>query len=133
MDIKKLLLGTLVGTITSFIVAFLIFGVALKDYMAENASAIDPPRFQWLILAHIIFALLTTIIFLKWAGIKTAASGAKAGFLIGILVALGSNFIWLGTSDLFTGGLTTAILDAVGGSLIWAAGGAGVGWILGRD
>ena len=132
MDSTKLILGTVVGTITSFIVGFLIFGLALAGYMAENTAAKEPMEFHWLVIGHVFLALLLTYIFMKWAGIKTVGSGATAGAIIGLLAALGFNFIWLGTTGLFTGGVVAAIVDGVGAAIVSAAGGAGVGWVLGR-
>ena len=132
MDSTKLLTGTIAGTITSFITGFLIFGLALAGYMGENTAMKVEPNFVWLVVGHIIFAFLLTYIFLQWAGIKTVNGGLKAGLTIGLLIGLGYNAVLLGNSDLFTGGVVPAVIDAIGGAIIWAAGGAGVGWALGR-
>ncbi len=133
MDTKKVLIGTAAGTITSFIAGFLIFGFALKDWMTENLASKEPPEFHWVIISHVLFAFLVTYIFIKWAGISTLTAGLKAGALIGFFVCLGYNFVNLGSTELFTGGISAAIIDALGGTIIWAAGGAGVGWALGKS
>ena len=132
MDTSKLFMGTIAGTITSLIAGFLIFGLALSSYMTDNMVGIEGELWHWVIIGHVFLALLLTYIYAKWAGISTAMSGLKAGLIIGLLVCLGYNFLMLGTTGLFTGGLSTAIIDAVGGMIIWGAGGAGVGWALGR-
>jgi hypothetical protein len=134
MDTTKLLTGTLAGTVTSFIVGFLTFGLLLKDYAAANhmdGFTKDPPDYLWLVIGHVVFAFLVTYIFLKWAGISTAVSGAKAAFIIGILFSLGINCFLHGESNIFNG-LEGVFVHAIVGSVIWAAGGAGVGWALGR-
>ena len=89
MDTKKLLTGTLVGTVVAFICGYLLFGMALSSYMAENASHVAEPNMAFLIAGHVVYAGLITYIFLQWAGIKTAATGAKAGAIIALLGALG--------------------------------------------
>ena len=132
MDSTKLILGTVVGTITSFIVGFLIFGLALAGFMAENVAGKEPLEFHWLVIGHVFMALLLTYIFLKWAGISTISGGAKAGLIIGLLATLGINLILLGTTEVFPGGISAAIVDGVGSAIVWAAGGAGIGWVLGR-
>ena len=132
MDTTKLLTGTIAGTITSFIVGFLIFGLALSGYMGENTSMKAQPDFIWIVIGHIFLALLITYIFLQWAGITTVSSGLRAGLIIGLLVCLGYNCLLLGNSDFFSGGVVPAVVDAIGGSIIFGAGGAGVGWALGR-
>lgn len=132
MDIKKLLTGTIVGAIVAFICGYLIFGFALSSYMAENASAVAEPNVIFLAAGHIVYAGLLTYIFMKWAGIKTATTGAKAGALIALLGALAFNWIWHATSPMFPGGCVATIVDAVGAGVVWALGGAAIGWVLGR-
>ena len=133
MDIKKLALGTVVGGLVALGVGYLIFGVALSSYMAENASATKEPEMIWLVAGHLVYGGLITYIFLQWAGIKTAITGAKAGFIIALLASLAFNWIWHGTSDMFPGGCVATLLDAFGGAVVWAVGGAVIGWLLGRD
>jgi hypothetical protein len=132
MDTTKLILGTIAGTITSFIVGFLLFGFALAGFMAENVAGKEPMDMVMLIVGHVFLALLITYIFLKWAGIKTIGGGATGGFIIGLLAALGFNFIWYATTTLFPGGLTAVLVDAFGTAIVAAAAGAGAGWVLGR-
>ena len=132
MDIKKLLTGTVVGAVVGLIAGYLLFGMALSSFMAENASATKEPDMLWLIFGHLAYAALLTYIFLQWAGIKTAATGAKAGAIIALLSGLAFNWIWHGTSDLFPGGCVATLIDAAGGAVVWAIGGAAIGWVLGR-
>jgi hypothetical protein len=133
MDTKKFLLGTLAGTVTSFIVGFLIYGLALQSYMASNTMAgvnKATPDFLWLVLAHVCFAMAVTYIFMKWAGISTIGAGAAGAFVIGLLISLGYDFSMYGTSNIMSG-MSMIAVDAVASAVIWAAGGAGVGWALG--
>jgi hypothetical protein len=132
MDIKKLLLGGLIGGISALIVGYLLFGIILADYMAENAAHTKEPDMVWLVAGHLVYGILMTYIFSKWAGIKTAITGAKAGALIALLGGLAFNWIWHGVSDMFPGGCVATLLDAAGGAVVWAIGGAAIGWFLGR-
>ncbi len=132
MDTQKFLLATIVGSVVAFAAGFLIFGLGLARYMEKNIAQSSEPNLMWIIVGHVLMAAAITYIFQRWAGIKTVATGAKAGAIIGLLIALASNLIWLGASGLFTGGLTAAIVDALAGTVIWAVTGAAVGWMLGR-
>ena len=132
MNTSKFLTGTLAGTVVGLALGFLIFGLALSGYMQENASANEEPNMIWLIIGHLAFAALITYIFLQWANIRTAGTGAKAGATIALLAALAFNFIYLGTTDLFPGGPVAATVDALGATVVWAIGGAVIGWVLGR-
>ena len=133
MNTTKLLSGTVIGAIVAFIMGYLIFGLALNSYMAENTNSTgESPDFLWLILGHVVLALFYTYVFLQWAGIKTAAGGAKAAAIMTLLLSLGSNWIWYATSGLFTGGIAATVVDAVGATIVWAVAGAAIGWMLGR-
>ena len=133
MDTKKFVIATLAGTVTSFIVGFLIYGLALQSYMASNTMAgvnKDTPDFLWLVLAHVCFAMAVTYIFMKWAGISTVGAGLTGAFVIGLLISLGYDFAMYGTSNMMSG-ISMVLVDAVASAVVWAAGGAGVGWALG--
>jgi hypothetical protein len=133
MDVKKLLIGTIVGGVVGMLAGWLVFGMGLAGFMSGNIAATKEPDMLWLVSGHVVFAGLISYIFLQWAGIKTAVSGAKAGGIIALLAGLGTNWIWHGTSDLFPGGCVATLVDAVGGGLVWAIGGAAIGWVIGRD
>ena len=132
MDVQKFITGTVVGAIVALIMGYLIFGLALSNYMIENASGKAEPDMLWLIFGHLAYGALMTYIFLQWAGISTATGGAKAGAIIALLGGLAFNWIWHGTSDLFPGGCVATLVDAAGGAVVWAIGGAAIGWVLGR-
>ncbi len=133
MDTTKLITGTLIGTIAGFIAGFLIYGMALSGYMADNISGgLEQPDMVWIVLGHLVHAFIITYIFIKWAGISTAASGAKAGALIVFFVNLGMDFLYMGSTTMITGGVATALVDSIAAAIVWAVGGAAIGWWLGR-
>ncbi len=132
MDTTKFITGTLAGTVASMVAGFLVFGMALSGYMAENVAITEEMDWLWLILGHLMFAAALTYIFLKWAGIKTAVTGAKAAAIITLLVSLGANWIWFSMSGLFSGGIMATVVDALGATVVWAIGGAVIGMVLGR-
>ena len=136
MDTKNFVMGSVAGAVTSFIAGFLFYGLALKSYLAANKMEgvmNDPPNFVLVILAHLVFGAFLCYIFQKWAGISTLVGGAKAGATIGLLFSLANAILWLGTSNIYTGGAAPALVEVLVGVVIWAAGGAGVGWALGRS
>ena len=131
MDTTKLLLGTLAGTVTSFLAGGLIFGFLLANYMEANMEMSTNPNFVWILVGHIIMSFLITYIFLQWAGISTLVTGAKAGALIGLLIALSYAAFLLAGTTVYSG-IESALVDTLGNTIVWAAGGAGIGWYLGR-
>ena len=132
MNTSKLITGTVAGTIAGFVASFIIYGFILASFMESNVSSKAEVEMVYLVLGHVFYAAMLTYIFLQWAGIKTPGTGAKAGAIIALLGGLGVNIILLGTSTLFPGGIVAAVVDALGGAVSWAIGGAAIGWVIGR-
>lgn len=137
MNTNKILLAGLVGAVVNFVLGYLVWGVALMGFMESNmGSASGVMRaegdMQWipLILGNIAIGLLLAIIFGRWASISTFATGAKAGAVIGFLMACAYDLISLGTSHIMTP--TGAIVDIVASTVVTAIVGGVVGIMLGR-
>lgn len=135
MNTNKILLAALAGTVTLFLLGFLGYGLALEKFFIENAGTASgvskgEDMVWWaMILGHIAMGLLLAIIFGRWAGIKTFVTGAKAGAIILVLIAIGYDFIGYGTSNLMN--LTGVIGDVVLQAVIGAIAGGVVGLVLG--
>ena len=135
MDTKKFLTGTLVGGIAYFVLGFLFYGLLLADFFEANSGsasgvmrAEDEMVWWALILGNLIFAAFITYIFLKWAHISTFKSGLLGGATIGLLLGLGYNLIYYGTSNMMT--LTGALVDVVVGTVMTALLGGVIGAVL---
>ena len=132
MNVQKTILGTLAGLVGLFGLGLLIYVVLFStvQHTTPAAEGINRELFPGIIAFEIIYALLLTIIFQKWAGISTFNGGLKAGALIGLLLGLAMGLWLFSTTTLFTHdivwwhGLTWAIRFGVAGGLI--------GWVLGR-
>jgi len=132
---KNNILAVLGGTVALFGLGYLIYvvlfggatfhlGPGAKDVVTElNLPAI--------ILMEVLYAVLITIIFGRWAQIKTFATGAKAGLIIGALIGTASLLELYATTTLTNingiafGAVTYAVRYAVAGGVI--------GWLLGRE
>lgn len=71
----KILKGTLIGGVLFFFMGWLIWGILLSGFMAENTNqAFNRPENEmvwWsLILSNLLLGLLMTLV-LKWAGVTT--------------------------------------------------------------
>ncbi len=135
MDTSKLLLGTIAGGIVYWLLGGLFFIVLFGSYFTANAGspeAIKEPVEMWaIVVGCLLYALFLTYVFLKWAGIKTLSSGAKAGAIIGLMLGLSFNFIRFGDSNFF-GSVVPLLVDGVVLSVMSAGAGATIGWVLGR-
>jgi len=113
MDTKRLVIGTIVGGITLFLVGQLIWVLAFAGFFAANAgSATGVSRDSILIWALAVgnlslAALLTLAI--GWARATSIAQGFKIAAIVGFLVWLGVDLIHYGVSNVSN--LTATIVD----------------------
>ena len=130
----KVLLAALGGGIVNWLLGALLYLLLLGSYFAENHGEgvmKDPVEMWAIILGCLFYGLLIAVIFDRWAQIKTAGTGAKAGAIIGLIASLAFNFWKLGDSYFFTS-ITPALIDCVVHTIMAAGTGAAAGWILGR-
>lgn len=136
MKTKTILYGTITGTISMFLLGFLIFGVALAGFMAENANpAINRPaeqmNFPALVVSNCMWALLISIMIVR-SNAKTVSAGAQTGALIGFLGCLGFDLTMFATTSLYAGGMTVIIVDVLAFTVLTTGSGALIGWVTGR-
>ena len=140
MSTKSLLLATLGGAVTTFILGYLLYGMALNGFFQGNMGSatgvmIEPENMSaghmfHIFLGNAAMALLIALIFGRWANISTFATGMKAGAVILALVAAYFNLISLGTANIMTP--TSAIVDLLVSAVLGAVGGGVVAMILGK-
>lgn len=103
----KILRGTIFGGIAFFFLGWLVWGILLMDFSANNYNTdiyLNENEMVWwaLILSNLLFALMQTL-FLKWGQAKTWIDGLKIGVLLGALYAL--------TTDLGFYSMTNVLLN----------------------
>ena len=130
---KNKILAILGGTIALFGLGYLIYVVlGFVAHQGQTAEAtftkIDLPT---IILMEVLYATLVTIIFSKWAQIKTFATGAQAGLIIGAFVGGCSTLELFATSELVE--LSGVISAVVTFGIRFAVAGGVIGWFLGRE
>lgn len=135
MDTKKLLMGTMVGGLTFFVLGFLIYGLALESFMEEHAgSATGVSRGEamiwWsLLLANFASGAFYTYVFLKLSNITSFGSGFSAAATMGIMIAASVDFVMYGTSNMMD--LTATLVDIVAYTVMSGLGGGVIGVVLG--
>ena len=135
---NKILVSGLVGGVVLFLLGWLVWGFALADFFqtsggsATGIAKLEPGGMDmlYMLLGCIAGGMLFSVIFGRWAGIKTFQTGAIAGAIIGILIALNVDLVMLGSSNIHT--LSTVLVDVVANGIVMAVIGGVVGWMLGR-
>ncbi|NNF36969.1 MAG: hypothetical protein HKN68_22895 [Saprospiraceae bacterium] len=136
MDTKKFLLAGLIGGVVYFFLGWIVYGFILGDLMVlpEGFTNIEYPeeefRISYMIMSCLATGFFLSYIFLKWAGISTFKSGAKAGAIIGLFISF-----MVGTSmvSMFKFALMANTLwDMLGSAITLGIAGGVIGWFIGR-
>lgn len=133
MNAKTLAFGTVAGFVALFLMGFVLYELLLGSFYAANmqTSAMKAePDMLLMTLSNLVYAFFLTIVFTRWAGIKTVKSGATAGAIIGLVVGL---YVNLGLAAWMDGYTTTLlIVDPLVHAVWTACGAAAIGFALGK-
>ena len=114
MDIKRLIIGTVVGAITLYILAYLIFELAFGEFYAANAGSAtglvrDTPLMWATALGSISYAALLTLAIETRGGSVTIVDGLKIAAIVGFLLWFTVDFTFYGLFNMSN--LTLTIVD----------------------
>lgn len=129
MKTKNFLVSGLVGGVVAFFLGWLIWGILFKDFFPQPEESTN--NMAMIFLGSLSYGLLLSYIFVKWAQVSTASGGAKAGAVLGLLLALYFDFFQLAMNPEATyqmmaldvvisivfGAIIGAIIGAVNGKL----------------
>ena len=125
---SKTLVAAVLGGIVLLVMSVLIYGFLLADYFATSVDRAEP-LILYIGLGELVFGYLIVWVFSQ-TDTSTAADGAKAGAILGLLLFLGLNLIMYGVLEISE--LSTGIVDVLVGTVRFGVAGAVVGWYLGR-
>ncbi len=137
MNSQKFIVGGIVGGIVYFLLGWLIYGMLLKDFMANNLSSpgtmrADADTIWWaLIIGQFAGGFLLAYIIGK-AGATSAGAGAGVGFIVGLLVCLSYDLTMYGISTSIAS-LKGLAADVAVSAVITAIAGGAVGWVMGMS
>jgi cytochrome bd-type quinol oxidase subunit 2 len=130
----KMLLAALGGAITSFLLGWLVFGIALRavyaSQMIEYTDLTKNPPLLWAIFfGGLCFATLLAWVFEK-AAVRTVQQGFTYAAIIFFLITLGFDLYLYANMNLFR--ITFIPMDVILGSLFGGVLGSVVAWIMNR-
>jgi hypothetical protein len=116
VDIKRFIIGTVVGGIGLYILGYVIWELVFADFFeANDGSAIGvakDPQVIWAIaLGTLSYAALLTLAIGTRAGSATIVDGLKIGAIVGFLMWFGVDFIHYGVGNVSN--LTATIADSL--------------------
>lgn len=128
MKTKNFLVAGIVGGIVDFLLGWLFYGIIFKDTFPQPEEGSETMIF--IFLGCLTFGLFVSYIYTQWAQISTAATGTKAGAIIGLFVGLYSNFFNMAMNSEAV--LNLAALDVVISVVMSAIIGAVIGLVNGK-
>ncbi len=116
MDIKRLMIGTVVGGITLNILGYITWDVLFTEFFAANAGSatgvVKDPQVVWaLALGSLSYAALLTLAIETRAGSATIVEGLKIGAIVGFLMWFAVDLTLYGVWNVSN--LTAAIVDSL--------------------
>jgi Ca2+/Na+ antiporter len=124
MNTKNLAIGTIVGTVVLYALAYLIFEVLLVDFFEANSGmatgvARDSQIVWALVLGTALYALLITLAIDGKSGQASAMDGLKIGAVVGLLLWGTADFTLYGLQDVnnLTATITDTVVEGVRGGL----------------
>lgn len=122
-EMKKFILLTLIGTITYFVVGWLVFDLILGTYTEANTTQLagfkrSAAEFNWLFLVTSCAAYAALVVYILAHLTRTTdpVKGTIAGAVVGILVAIMANTYWLASSH-FYNNVAVAFVDVAGAAV----------------
>ena len=135
MDIKKLLMGGIVGGILFFGLGYLIYGNLLAGFMQKHpgtATGVDRAmgnfEFLYLAIGNLAMGFLFAYIFVK-SNVNSMADGLVTGGVIGALVSVGYDCMMYGTTNVIS--KTAMAADVAAMTVMCAIVGAVVAMFMG--
>ncbi|HJS52393.1 MAG TPA: hypothetical protein VJ781_10875 [Pyrinomonadaceae bacterium] len=132
----KTIVAAVAGGVVFFLLGFLIFGIALNQYM-QSMTVPYPglfkvqPNFVAIALFTLTWGGLLAMIFDYWADIRTFAGGAIAGAIVMFLIAFAHEMqtkafmvLSIGYIPVIVNVLVTAFMGAIAGGVVGAVLGA---------
>lgn len=131
---SKVLIASLVTAVASFLLGWVVYGMALKGYYdahtGEAAKALmkDPPNMLGMIISNLAWGTLVAWALWKM-GVSSAATGWMPGLILSGLVAVGFDLFMLSMMnwfsdkmvvivDILVQGVMGAVLGAVAGAML---------------
>jgi len=135
MNTKRIVIGTLAGGITMWLVGWLIWDLIFADFFAANVGSATgvhrEPLLVWaIVLGSFSLAALVTLAVESQAGTSTILDGFKIGAIVGFLVWFGVDFIYYGYTNISN--LTVTIVDPLLEIVRTGISGAVIAAVLGR-
>ncbi len=122
------------GTVAYFLVGYAVFGILLGDFSEKHTTSLPgfkkeeaPEAMGWILVSCAAYALLLSLVLLRWEKEQRISGGLIKGAIMGLLIACMTDFYWYGTSH-FYNSLLPALVDIAAAGITVGTMGAVVVW-----
>lgn len=132
----KMLVGGVIAGVVLFLLGWLLYGTLLADTMAQYSNAacskpMEEMNMGAMVVGNLFWGLAISYILSNWRDTMSIATGATAGAIVGILIAIAYDLMMYSTTTMMSS-LTGVAIDVVVSGVMYAAAGAAGGWWLSR-
>jgi hypothetical protein len=128
MDVKKFMIGGIVGGIVDFLFGWLIYGIVLKDTFPIEEGAIQNMLF--IFLGCMSYGFLLSFVFAQSEGISKCVPGIKLAAGIALFMTLSTNFFMHMTKE--TIDVKLLVIDVIASMVIASFVGATIAVVNGK-
>ncbi len=128
MNVKRMVIGTLVGGVVLYAVGYLFWEMLFDAFFDANdgsATGVEraAPIIWAVVLGNLFYAKLITLTLEGKSGSPSIADGLKIGAIVGLLLWGTADFILYGFTNLnnLTGTIADTLLEGVHGGIAGAA------------
>lgn len=131
---SKTIIGTIAGGVAFFLLGWLIYGLLLKDLMAEHSNSDFMLKEEEMVMWAIILSNLIWAYFLTWIiemkGAKGFPAGMGIGLTVGFITTLSFDLGMFAMSKMFLN-FNGLLIDVAANSIMTAIVGGIIGMIMG--
>ena len=124
MNIKRLIIGCVIGTLALQLLGILIFQNIFAEFFEANSGSAmgvdrDAPIVWALIVGNLFYAMLLTLALETRSASKSLVDGLKIGVVVGALLWGTADFVLYGLTNLstLTGTVADTLLEGVRGGI----------------
>jgi len=135
MNTKRMVIGSVVGTITLYLLGMLFWENLFTDFFDANSGSAtgvdrDAPILWAVIVGTLFYAVLLTLALESQNASKSLAAGLKVGVVVGALLWGTADFVIYGFTNIntLTGTVADTVLEGVRGGIS----GAVIAMVLGK-
>jgi hypothetical protein len=134
MNTKKVLAGSIIGSVVSFFLGWVVFGMLMGEVYKNGmvyyeGLMIDPPNLVAIFIGNLAFATLLSVLFDKM-GIGTIVGGVIWAAIIFFLVMLGMDAFFYASMNLYKP--MTLVIDVIVNTVFGAIMGAVIAFVMSK-